>query len=149
MRAVGLVMLSSLGEQLLISTYKESETKLNNTVRTITWNKKFLQVTQSYKNLQLLKLSDDYDLELAKFMRQIYNNKIPFSFQDKLTKLEKIHSHKIRKPSSSNIFFPRVLKNAGQKKLKFKCEIVWMKTKNQKISFDSKKIIKKHPSRLH
>ena len=35
---------------------KEIETKLNNIVRTITWNKKFSRVTQLYKNLKLLKL---------------------------------------------------------------------------------------------
>ena len=32
---------------------KEIETKLNNVVRAITWNKKFSQVTQLYKNLKL------------------------------------------------------------------------------------------------
>ena len=31
---------------------KEIETKLNNIVRTITWNKKFSRVTQLYKNLK-------------------------------------------------------------------------------------------------
>ena len=87
---------------------KEIETTLNDIVRTITWNKKFSRVTQLYKNLKLLKLRDVYNLELAKFMHQIYNNKTPFLFQDKFTKLEKIHSHKIRKPSSSNFFIPRV-----------------------------------------
>ena len=78
---------------------KEIEPKLNNIVRTITWNKKFSRVTQLCKNLKLLKLRDVYNLELDKFMHQIYNNKTPFLFQDKFTKLEKIHSHKTRKPS--------------------------------------------------
>ena len=73
---------------------KEIETKLNNIVRKIIWNKKFSRVTQLYRNLKLLKLRDVCSLKLAKFMHQIYNNKIPFSIQDKFTKLEKIHSHK-------------------------------------------------------
>ena len=54
---------------------KEIKTKLNNIVRTITWKEKFSRVTQLYKNLKLLKLRDVYNLELAKFMHQIYNNK--------------------------------------------------------------------------
>ena len=58
-------------------------------MRTIIWDKKFLRVTQLYKNLKLLKLRDVYNLELAKFMHQIYNNKTPFLFQDKFTKSEK------------------------------------------------------------
>ena len=41
---------------------KEIETKLNNIVRTITWNKKFSRVTQLYKNLKLLKLRAIYNL---------------------------------------------------------------------------------------
>ena len=35
---------------------KEVETKFNNTVRTITWNKKFSRMIQLYKNLNFLKL---------------------------------------------------------------------------------------------
>ena len=99
---------------------KEIETKFNNIVRTITWNKEFSRVTQLYKNLKLLKPRDVYNLELAKFMHQIYNNNAPFLFQDKFTKLEKLYLHKTRKPSSSNFFLPRVSKNAGQNKLGFR-----------------------------
>ena len=68
---------------------KEIKTKLNNIVRTITWNKKFSRVTQLFKNLKLLKLRDVYNLDLAKFMHQLYNNKTLFLFQNKLIKLEK------------------------------------------------------------
>ena len=46
------------------------------------------------QSLKLLKLRDVYNLELAKFMHEIYNNKTPSLFKDKFTKLEKIHSHK-------------------------------------------------------
>ena len=58
-------------------------------------------------------------------MHQIYNNNTLFSFQGKFTKLEKIHSHKIRKPNSSNFFLSCVLKNAGQKKLEFRGVKLW------------------------
>ena len=82
-------------------------------------------MTQLHKNLKLLKLRDVYNLELAKFMHQIYNNRTPFLFQDKFTKLEKIYSRKTRKPSSSNFFLPRVSKNAGQKKLGYRGVKLW------------------------
>ena len=58
-------------------------------------------------------------------MHQIYYNKTPFLFQDKYTKLEKLHSHKTRKPSSSNFFLPRVSKNVGQKKLGYRGVKLW------------------------
>ena len=103
---------------------KEIEPKLNDLVRTIIWNKKFSRVTQLCKNLKFLKLRDVYNLELDKFMLQIYN-KTPFLFQNKFTKFEKIHSHKTRRPSSSNFFLPRVTKNAGQKKLGYRGVKLW------------------------
>ena len=102
----GIIALGTVADKYL----KEFEIKLNNIVRTITWNKKLSWVIQLYRNLKLLKLRDACNLKLAKFMHQIYNNKTPFLFQDKFTKLEKIHSHKTRKPGSSNFFLPRVIK---------------------------------------
>ena len=104
---------------------KEIETKLNNILRTITWNKKFSRVTQLIKNIKLLKQRTVYNLKSAKFMHQIYYNKTPFLFQDKYTKSEKLHSHKTRKPSSSNFFLPRVSKNVGQKKLGYRGVKLW------------------------
>jgi len=62
---------------------------MNNIVRTLTWHKKFSHDIQLYKNLNFLKLNDIYRLELAKFMHQLYNNKLPKVFTNKLTKLEK------------------------------------------------------------
>ena len=79
-------------------------------------------------------------------MHQICNNKTPFLFQDKFIKLEKMHSHKTKKPSSSNFVLPRVSKNAGQKKLEYRGVKLWnsldesLKSKNL-ILF--KKITKK------
>ena len=75
-------------------------------------------MTQLYKNLKLLKLRDIYNLELAKFMHQIYNNKTPFLFQNKFTKLEKIHSHQIRKPSSFDFFLPSRNKKCWTKEIR-------------------------------
>ena len=54
--------------------------RINNIVRTLTWNKKFSHVTHLFKKLNLLKLNDIYDLELAKFMHNITSNKLPLSF---------------------------------------------------------------------
>jgi len=53
---------------------REIEIKMNNIVRTITWNKKFTHVTQLYKKLYLLKLKDVYKLELAKLMHKLHKN---------------------------------------------------------------------------
>ena len=67
----------------------EIEVKMNNIVRTITWNKKFTRVSHLYQNLNLLKLNDIYKLELAKFMHKLYNNNLPIVFQNRFAKIEK------------------------------------------------------------
>ena len=79
---------------------KEVGTKLNNTKRAVTWNKKFSRATQLYKYPKLLKLREVcnlklrevYNLELAKFMHQ-QNNKIPLLFQNEFANYKKyIHT---------------------------------------------------------
>ena len=82
-------------------------------------------------------------------MHQLYNNKIPFLFQDKFTKLEKIDSRKMRKPSSFNFFLPRVLKNAGQTKTEFRVKLWNSLDENLKSkSFILFEIIKKSSTTL-
>ena len=66
----------------------EINVRMNNIVRTITWNKKFSHVTHLYKKLNYLKLNDIYYLELAKFMHKICNNKLPLLFQQRFNKIE-------------------------------------------------------------
>ena len=46
---------------------REIEVKLNDIIRTMTWNKKFSYVSQQYKKLGFLKHHDVFKLELAKF----------------------------------------------------------------------------------
>ena len=55
--------------------------RMNNIARTKPWNKKFSHVIHLYKKLNLLKLNDIYNFELARFVRRIYNDKLPLSFQ--------------------------------------------------------------------
>ena len=71
----------------------EINVRMNNIVRTITWNKKFSHVT----HLFYLKLNHIYHLELAKFMHKICNNKLPLLFQQRFHKIELVHSHQTRK----------------------------------------------------
>ena len=71
------------------SKKNEIEVKMNNIVRTITWNKKFTHISHLHKNLNLLKLNDIYKLELANFMHKLYNNNLPIVFQNRFANIEK------------------------------------------------------------
>ena len=82
----------------------EIEVKTKNIVRTITWNKKFTHVSHLYQNLNLLNLNDIYKLELANFMHKLYNNNLPIVFQNRFTKIEKIHTYVTREANKLNYF---------------------------------------------
>ena len=56
-----------------------------------------------------------YNLELAKFMHKISNNKLLLLFQQQFNKIELVHSHQTRKRTKLNYVLPRVSKTAGQK----------------------------------
>ena len=98
----------------------EVKLKINNIVRTITWNKKLSHVSQLYKKVKLLKLKDVYKLELAKFMDMLFYIKLSCVFQKRFIKVEKIYSFKTRKPVNLNYFLPRVAKSVGQNQLQFR-----------------------------
>ena len=59
----------------------ELEIRLNNIVRSITWNKRFYHVTHLFKKLEFLKLNDMCKFELAKFMHKLFNDKLPQIFE--------------------------------------------------------------------
>ena len=101
------------------------EVKLNNIVRTLTWNTKFSYVTKLYKKLDFQKLHDEYKLELAKLTRKLFNNKLPRSCYYDFSTIEKIHDYETRRPSRSNYFLLRVSKSAGQKKVEFRGAKLW------------------------
>ena len=105
--------------------FREIEVKINNIIRTMTWNKKLSHVSQLYKKLCFLKLHDVYKLELAKFMHKLFKNKLPELFNYNCATINKIHDYATRKPSRSNYFLPRDSNSARQNKIEFRGAKPW------------------------
>ena len=61
--------------------------RMNNIPCTVTWNKKVSACFSLYIKLNYLKLHDNCNLELAKFVHKIGDNKLPFRFNNDLIKL--------------------------------------------------------------
>ena len=72
-----------------------------------------------YKQLNILKISDIYHLELGKFMYQLYSDRLPAVFVQLFKKIKEIHSHNTRQTEKSTYFLPRVYKTIGQQLLTF------------------------------
>ena len=87
---------------------RELSLRMNNIIRTITFSSKYCKMTILYQKLNIFKLADIYGLELAKYMHQLHNNKLPFSLYEDYVKLNKIHSHNTRQTQNAVHFRPRV-----------------------------------------
>ena len=54
----------------------------------------YMPTSQMYKELQVLKVEDIYQLELAKLMYQLHHNQLPKNFYHSFRKINTIHEHK-------------------------------------------------------
>ena len=59
------------------------------------------------KNMHILKLEDIYKIELAKFMHNSVNDKLPPAFLHFFTKIQDMHSYNLRSTKSKVYFTPR------------------------------------------
>ena len=76
-----------------------------------------------YKSLYLLKLTDIYKFNLAKFMFAFHNNRLPKIFYDSLTNLESVHNNITRQLIKNVYFKPSVNKNIGGETILYRGEI--------------------------
>ena len=97
-----------------------------------------------YKQLNILKISDIYHLELGKFMYQLYSDRLPALSAQLFKKIKEIHSHNTRQTEKSTYILPRVFNTIGQQLLTFRGVKLWYSIDNtikDRIGFLSKKRI--------
>ena len=93
---------------------KKIEVRLNRIIRIATFSSIYTPINTMYKQLNILKISDIYHLELEKFMYQLYSDRLPAVFAQLFKKKKKIHSHNTRQTEKSTYFLPRIYKTLGQ-----------------------------------
>ena len=99
---------------------KKIEVRLNRIIRIATFSSIYTPINTMYKQLNILKISDIYHLELGKFMYQLYSDKLPAVYVQLFKKIKEIHSYNTRQTEKSNYFLPRVSKTIGQQLLTFR-----------------------------
>ena len=104
---------------------KKIEVRLNRIVRIATFSSIYTPINTMYKQLNILKISDIYHLELGKFMYQLYSDRLPAVFVQLFKKIKEIHSDNTRHTEKSTYFFPRVSKTIGQQLLTFRGVKLW------------------------
>ena len=95
---------------------------LNKILRIILFGNLYRPTSQMYKELQVLKVEDIYQLELAKFMYQLHHNQLPKNFYYFFRKINTIHQHEMRLINSTayyrlriNKFSQKLFSNRGSK----------------------------------
>ena len=106
----GIIVLGTAHKYLL----QEINLRLNKLIRICTSNAKFCQISLLYKNQKLLKLTDPYNFELAKFLYPLILDELPSEIYENFTKIQQIHYHNTRRSKKIVYFVPRFSKSLGQ-----------------------------------
>ena len=80
---------------------KKIEVRLNRIIRIATLSSIYTPINTMYKQLNILKISDMYHLELGNFMYQLYSDRLPAVFAQLFKKVKEIHSHHTRQTEKS------------------------------------------------
>ena len=56
----------------------------------------YTPISELHKDLQVLKVEEIYQLELAKFMYRLHHNQLPKNFYHSFRKINIIHQHETR-----------------------------------------------------
>ena len=113
--------------------------RLNNIACITTFSRNCSRMSNLYKSLYLLKLTDICKLELAKFTFALHKNRLPKIFYDSLTKLESVHDHNTRKLTKNVYLKLSVSKNIGRETILYRgeslCEEIDMNIQNANWAF--------------
>ena len=74
----------------------------NKIIKTISWSSYRCHVTPLFSQLNLLKLEDIHQLEIAKLMHSFHSNRTPNTFDRLFTAVNSVHTHETR--SSRPVF---------------------------------------------
>ena len=99
--------------------------RLNKILRIILFRNLYTPTSQMYKELQVLKVEDIYQLELAKFMYQLHHSQLPKNFYHSFRKLNTIHQHETRLINSTTYYRPRINKLFSQKLFSHRGSKLW------------------------
>ena len=92
-----------------------------------------------YKSLNILRLKDIFELEIAKFMHSFHHNKIPENFNSYFRTASQQHTHLTRSITNKNYFLKRVNTKYGQSSFNFHGVKIWNKIPllNKSLSWHS------------
>ena len=93
--------------------WQEINLTLNKLIRICASNTKFCRISPLYKNLKLLKFTDLYYFELAKFFYLLVHDELPSGIYENFTKFQQIRDHNARRSKEIVYFIPQFSRSLG------------------------------------
>ena len=114
------------------------ETLQNRIIRTLFKNIK-TPINMLYKEFNVLKLFDLFQLEAVKFMFKFENHMLPYCFYNYYDKINSVHQHLTRYSTDGNFFLHSVTKQSGKQRLQYIGAKLWSTVPSdiKKLSFNS------------
>ena len=97
----------------------------NKIIKTISWSSFRCHATPAYSQLNLLKLEDIHQLEIAKLMHNFHSSRMPNTFDRLFTAIHSVHTHENRSSTSGQYFCHPVCSQYGKRSIKFKGPRIW------------------------
>ena len=97
----------------------------NRILKYMTFSKRTSSANNIFKLLNILKVSDLYQLNLEKFMYKYNSDILPSSFNNFFSKLHCVHDHGTRQQVSGNYHHKRVRTNYGKKMRQYIGPVAW------------------------
>jgi len=112
----GLIILGNATQKPL----KELTACQNKVIRIITSTSRYEHRTPIYKRLNLLKLNEMHNFELAKFMYKFHNKQLPKLFDELFLKVNNTHNYSTRYAKNVMHVLPKISKTLAQNYVSFK-----------------------------
>ena len=78
-----------------------------------------------YKEFNVLKLFDLFQLVVVKFMYKFENHMLPYCFYNYYDKINSVHQHSTRYSTDKNFFLHSVTKQSGKQRLQYIGAKLW------------------------
>ena len=101
------------------------ETLQNRIIRASLFKNIRTPINMLYKEFNVLKLFDLFQLEVVKFMHKFENHMLPYCFYNYYDKINNVHQHLTRYSTDGNFFLHSVTKQSGKQRLQYIGAKLW------------------------
>ena len=113
------------GPSVLSNTSNQLQLLQNNSIRAIVSLKKYEHITSSYRDLEILKIKDLCNFEIAKLIFLYHYSRLPITFDNYFVTSAAVHNYSTRSYHSLKYYIPKYRLVRLQKSFKYIGVKIW------------------------